>query len=79
MKIAIAVAVVALCVALLIPPLRRWRAQRKLDELWRSLRRQTRDPEVATRLVSGERERHPHLGEAACVRRAIRQLKSDRR
>lgn len=79
MKTALVVAVMVVFVVALIPPLRRWRAQRHLDALWRALRQRTRDPEVAARLVAGERERRPHLSEAACVSRAIRQLKSDRR
>ena len=78
-KLAIVFASIALCIAIALPRIRQWRAERKLKDLWAALRRRTRDPEVAARLVAGERERHPGLSEAACVRRALRQLARDRR
>ena len=79
MKVALVVAAIALCIAIAIPRIRQMQAERKLKDLWRALRRRTRDPEVAARLVAGERKRHPELSEAACVRRALRQLARDRR
>ncbi len=79
MKIAIIVVTIGLCLVLLIPRIREKQAERELNGLWRSLRQRTRDPEVAARLVAGERERHPELSETACVRRALRQLARDRR
>jgi len=78
-KVAIGLVVTVLFVLVLAPLVKQWRQTRRLEGLWRSLRQRTRDVEVADRLVAGERERHPELSEAACVRRALRQLDRDRR
>lgn len=61
------------------PGIQRARAQRRLDARWTTLKRMTRDPGVAKRLVEGEHRRHPELDEAACVERAIAQIRSDQR
>jgi hypothetical protein len=37
------------------------------------------DPEVADRLIEGERERHPELGEVALLKKVIRRLERDKR
>lgn len=47
--------------------------------LRKKIHKMVSDPEVAERLIEGERERHPELGEVALLRKVIRRLERDKR
>lgn len=47
--------------------------------LRRRIHEMVSDPQVAERLIDGERERHPELGEIALLKKVIRRLERDKR
>ena len=71
----------ALGIALAIYLAKRGAKQKKPSEtsLMKRLVKLTHDPEVARRLIAGERSRHPELSDLALLRRVIRRLERDRR
>ncbi len=60
---------------------RRWAARRASSpaSLMKRLVKLTHDPDVARRLVEGERSREPELSEVQLLKRVLRRLQRDRR